>query len=194
MLRPEDRGELRDRAVSAWNAATRVRAASMGLKSESRDAREASRTLRSVALSLRDDVVDRVNRILDAQAHAGEVTAYGVGLVTAGRLQHVGELHHALHRRLPQVLSARDPAVAVGLAIVTQPDVALVADDDALPAITGLDAALLIQQCAPNAAVLLFTSDRHADARAREVGIATSEPLFSTGEVQSLVDDLVPWS
>lgn len=193
MLRPEDRGGLRDRAVEAWNAATRARQVSSGLQSDSRQVREASQTLRAVAQSLRGDVVDRVNRILDAQAHAGEVTAYGVGLVTAGRLQHVGELHHALHQRLPQVLSARDPAVAVGLAIVTQPDVALVADDDALPVITGLDAALLIKQCAPNASVMLFTSDRDADIRAHEVGIATSEPLFSTGELQSLVDELVPW-
>jgi hypothetical protein len=192
MLRPEDRGELRDRAVAAWSAATTVRQASSGLQSRSREIRGEAQTLRTVARSLRGDDVDRVNRILDVQAHAGEVTAYGVGLVTAGRLQHVGELHHALHQRLPQVLSARDPAVAVGLAIVTQPDVALVADDEALPAMSGLDAAFLIQQCAPNASVMLFTSDREADARARHAGIATSEPLFSTGELQSLVDELVP--
>lgn len=194
MLRPEDRGELRDRAVAAWNAATHAQRTSAGLQSDARQAREASQTLRAVAQSLRGDLVDRVNRILDAQAHAGEVTAYGVGLVTAGRLQHVGELHHALHQRLPQVLSARDPAVAVGLAIVTQPDVALVADDDATPVISGLDAAVLIKQCAPNASVMLFTSDRDADARAREVGIATCDPLVSAEDLQSLVDELVPWA
>jgi hypothetical protein len=194
MLRPEDRGELRDRAVAAWNAATREMEISAHLQHHSREVRQTAETLRAVARSLRVDVLDRVHRILDAQAHAGEVTAYGVGLVTAGRLQHVGELHHALHQRLPQVLSARDPAVALGLAIVTQPDVALVADDDSLPAISGLDAALLIHQCAPNASVLLFTNDRQTDSRARDVGIATSAPLLSTEELQSVVDELVPWA
>lgn len=194
MLRPEDRGELRQRAVTAWKTATAAVEISTSLRNDAREACDTSQILRSVARALRGDVIDRVDRILEAQAHAGEVTAYGVGLVTAGRLQHVGELHHALHQRLPQVLSARDPAVAVGLAIVTQPDVALVADDDALPLISGLDAALLIQQCAPSASVMLFTRDGDADARARDAGIVTSEPLFSPEELQSVVDELVPWS
>ena len=193
MLRPEDRGDLRQRAVSAWKAATTAIERSTDLQKDAQDVRETSQILRTVSQSLRADLIDRVDRILDAQAHAGDVTAYGVGLVTAGRLQHVGELHHALHQRLPQVLSARDPAVAVGLAIVTQPDVALVADD-ALPLITGLEAALLIQQCAPSAAVMLFTRDGEADARARDAGIMTSEPFFSPDGLQSVVDELVPWS
>ena len=190
MLNPEERAGLRQRALRSWAQSTETVALARAISADAVRTQEVSVVLRSMARSIREEVIDRVSGVLEAPVPSAEGPEPGVGLVTAGRLQHVGELHHALSQRLPNVHSARDPALAVGLAILTQPDIALVADD-VLPLISGLDTACLIRWCAPEAAVVLFTSDPETDDRARHDGILTSQPLTSADALLATIDELV---
>ena len=82
--------------------------------------------------------------------------------------------------------AARDAGTALGLAIVNQPDVAVIDDD--LPIVGGLDAAFLVKTYAPASRVVLFTHDERALSTSDREGIATSEPVFVVDHILTAVD------
>lgn len=188
MLDPEKRYELRSRAIAAWSDAKRLSAEAAALQVTARDLRHDAASRRSARLQ--EPAVLRVDRIVEAPMNL-ELAGLreGLGLVVASRMSRVASLHEALHERLGRVWTARDPADAVGLAITTQPDVALVDDD--LPVMSGLDTAVLIRCYAPESSVLLFTDDEETVRVAALHEIAVSRPLFSPGAVLAALDRLV---
>ena len=110
----------------------------------------------------------------------------GVGMILASPIKRLVSLNDSLRQRVPLVWTARDPAGAVGIAIVQQPDLALVDDD--LPMMSGFDAACLIRSYAPKSRVVLFTDDRRSLERAAAEGVMTTGTDFSPQHLLQVVE------
>lgn len=175
--------------MAGWAQAKERMDAAEGLAREAREFSRQAAQLRAEAGYLRSAQVRRVDTVIGAQAPAAE-TGEGVGLVAAGRPDQLLELQDALSRRLREVWRAPDPAVAVGLAITMQPDLALIVDTD-LPIIGGLETARMIRLYAPRAGLLLLTGDAGVERMAHDSGIQTADPSLSPGELLATVDRLV---
>ena len=138
--------------------------------------------------------VRRSEEIVDEQGSDPRVTVHpGAGLVLARRISRVAVLHHALSEHLPKVWSARDPADAIGITTVRQPDITLVDDD--LTLMSAIDAAALIRAHAPGSRVVIFTRNQRTVARARRIGITTCGLDSSHDQVRAVVEaTLGSWS
>lgn len=185
LLTPEERIELQARAVATWEQAKTLATAAQGLVSDSRSIRQDASARRS-RLSADRVALHRVDLIIEARTHSELGDSSGVGLVIASRMTRMGGLHDSLQKRLPRVWAARDPAGALGLAIVNQPDLVLIDDD--LPMVSGLDAALILKMYTPRSEIVLFSDDQQSLGRAGEAGIRTSEADFSVDHVLSVID------
>ncbi|MDE3086382.1 MAG: hypothetical protein KGJ77_06415 [Acidobacteriota bacterium] len=93
----------------------------------------------------------------------------GAGLAASVNLPVLLRLQHTLGRQLGFVVGAHDAGTALGLAIATQPDVAVV--DARLDLATGADFALALPLYAPRTKTLLLTDDREMAAKAEVVGL-----------------------
>jgi CheY-like chemotaxis protein len=185
LLSPGERLELRARAIAGWENAKRLQSAAEGLVSDARHLRRDAAGIRAQGAT--HPAVLRVDRIIERRpADDQTVQTSGLGLVVASRISRMSALHDALHERLPQVWSARDPAGALGLTIVNQPDITVVDDD--LPVMTGLDMAVLIRSYAPASRVVLFTDDTGAARQAEMEGVATGRASFSVDDILAAID------
>lgn len=175
--------------MSGWAQAKRRMDAAEGLAREARELSRQASVLRTEAGYLRAAQVRRVDAVIGAESSVLD-TAEGVGLVAAGRPDQLRELQGALSQRLHEVWRAPDPAIAVGLAISTQPDLAVIVDTD-LPLIGGLDTARMIRFYAPRAGLLLLTGDTGVERLARDAGIQTADVSVSPKGLLAAVDRLV---
>ena len=188
LLTLAERTELQARAVAAWEQAKSLTTAAHGLVSDSRVLRHDVRAQRP-RLSADEVAIHRVDLIVEARKGSDLTARSGVGLVVASRMTRMGGLHDSLQKRLSRVWAARDPAGALGLAIVNQPDIVLVDDD--LPMVTGLDAALTIKTYTPRSEIVLFSDDNESLSQAGRAGLRTSQADFSVDHVLSVVDALL---
>jgi len=170
----DDRAWLRRRALRAWADARRLTAAASDLATETASTRAAARATRSSAHELRRRAVaTAIDRVLDETGrelvHPIEVGP--VALLALVDVELIHDLRSRVRREFEWVLAARDGATAVGLAMVAQPDVAIV--DHGLPLLSGFDVARGLEVYAPATGVLLMTGDADVDAAARTLGVRT---------------------
>lgn len=186
LLSAEERGQLRDRAIAFWEQAKALNQAAALLSSDAQALRSEAAALRRVRFRDDNAAVLRVDQILEGRFLGGPIRADGFGFALASRIHRIGALHEGLHRRFPVVWTARDPASALGITIMNQPDVALV--DDELPIMSGLEAIGLLTNYAPETRFVLFTSDERAEAEAKRKGIPIGSPDGSLEKIVSVID------
>lgn len=191
-MHPDVRDDLRARAVQAWQEAKDLSERAHQAVSASR-LRGESMLLRLAPESARASAVAKVDRIVtDRLAEVDLVAAgfgVGVGLVAAHQTHRLGALHDALHRRFDRVTAAGDGATAVGLAIMEQPDVAVIDGD--LAVMGGLETALVVRTYAPGTGILLITSEPDVDRWARTQGIVAQGPSADEAQLLTAIDELL---
>lgn len=186
LLSAEERIELRNRSIAAWERGKALHTAAEVFVSRAQTLRAEAQEIRSARCRADQAAVLRVDGLLEGRFLDGHVAANGVGLALATRISRIATFHEALHVRLPVVWTARDPASALGIAIMNQPDLGLV--DDELPRMAGLDVVELLRSYAPRTRFVLFSADDQTVERARLMDVATCEPDPSTPRLLSAID------
>jgi len=116
-----------------------------------------------------------------------EANGSGAGLVASNDLPTLLRLQNLLGERLSYVVGAHDAGTALGLAIATQPDVAIV--DVRLDLASGADVAFTLPAYAPRTKTLLLTEDDDLAAKAKVVGVETLPHCFSEQRLLSWITD-----
>jgi CheY-like chemotaxis protein len=188
MLSDDERDELRHRALTAWHDAKRLATVARELGETSADLTAEARELTSTWHELRPNLVRqrRVVRAIDDVLAGEDPPPYPrerrggrIGLLAMTDLGELVGVYQAAAKRRWRIVDAVDGATAIGVAMLTQPDCAVL--DANLPTLSGLEVADGLRHYAPRTAVLLLTGDGDIDARARHAGFPTlgkSAPLL----------------
>jgi CheY-like chemotaxis protein len=190
VLSPQERLELRKQALDLWALAQLLSSETERITRANPDPWTSAHA-RIDSRFLRESAVRRVKKAIDTAAALDRWAGShnGVGLVAAERIERVGWLHDAIQQRVTRVCAAGDGPTAVGLAIVEQPDVAIIDGD--LNIVDSLNTARAIRAYAPSTCVLLITSEPDVDREARADGIATQGPSASPERLLGALDALM---
>jgi hypothetical protein len=191
MIDALERERQRRRALFAWNDAKRLHQTAVGLGSsegergalDHHSANVMARHLR--AMSELEVLVDRAIRGEQATHAATEADSKGIALVASMQRPALLRLQEVVTSHLGYVVGATDVATAFGLAIATQPDIAVV--DGCLDLGRGADLVLTIPLYAPSTRSLLLTEDEDLMAKARILGVDVLPHDHSPGALLSWV-------
>jgi len=191
MIDAVERERLRRRALFAWDDAKRLQQSTLGLSSSNgesgaldhRSANVMARQLR--ARNELEILVDRAIRGHQAIHAATEADSKGIALVASMELSTLLRLQELVTSHLGYVVGATDAGTAFGLAMATQPDIAVV--DGNLDVGRGADLVLTLPLYAPCTRSLLLTEDLDLMAKARIVGVDVLPHEHSPGALLAWV-------
>jgi len=175
---------LRQQAMSAWEDAKRLKKEAVSLTAKAQDLLEAGRERRS-ARQLEALVDWSIRRTAVSDIGLATVRP-GAGLVASANVPTVTWIEDMARQRLGLVVGAQDAGTALGLAIASQPDIAIV--DERLDLGKGSDLVLVLPIYAPRTKALLLTDDREAAARVRLVGMEAMPRGFSERELSAWLE------
>jgi hypothetical protein len=121
-------------------------------------------------------LLDRVNQVVAESLERPQAAAGrpGVALIALHGSRLTRTVHDAVESRVGRVLGAADGPTALGLAIVHQPDVAVLGAD--LIEMNGRDTALVISMYAPRTRILLIGGHRWRLGPRAGAGISVVDP------------------
>ena len=197
MIDALSRERLRKQAKAAWEDAKRLHREAGDLITDSQQLlrmtedrrarfRDANWRDRRALTRNVEMLADRAIR-MDANNGAEHLTAKGTGLVASINLPTLVRLETLVGTRLGYVVGAQDAGTALGLAIATQPDIAVV--DSRLDVASGADLALTFPFFAPQTKALLLTDDPELTAKAALVGIDVLPRWFAEPALLSWVSE-----
>ena len=191
MIEAPERERLRQRALFAWDDAKRLHETALGFdSSEKKRGAPVHRSANVMARHLRargelEVLVDRAIRGAKATHAAREADSKGIALVASMELSALLRLEELVTSHLGYVVGATDAGTAFGLAIATQPDIAVV--DGSLDLGRGADLVFSLPLYAPCTRSLLLTADANLMAKARIVGVDVLPHEHSPGALLSWV-------
>jgi len=193
MLTNDERDGLRWRALQAWHEAKALTDASNSVVADALRITTASHTIRERArLARRREVVETVDGVVTRDDHASYPCSRNGGPLALLALSHaptVVSVYEVARRGRWRMVDALNGAVAVGVAMLTQPDCAVI--DGALAMVAGLDVANGLQLYAPRTAVLIMTGDSDIDTQARHEGFITIGKSAPAQDIVDAMDSLV---
>lgn len=201
-IRPYERDLLRAQALVTW-------AQSQDLRRRAALARQHAEEVQwraEAALEHSEEIIRRTARLLDAPGRTAvsllvdrTIRGWGangqrstldqtVGLVAAGEMTELIRLKALCGSRLRHVVGASDVGTALGLAIVTQPDLAVF--DTRLELGSGVDLAMVLPLYAPRTRTLVLTDDPRQLANAEVVGLDAEHRHPSASALVSWIGEL----
>jgi len=198
MLSDDERDELRHRALLAWHDAKRLAADAGELAAAAASLTGHASELISTLNGMQPNPVRqrRVVRAIDDVLAADDPRPYprerrhgSLGLLAMTDLGGMVAVYQAATKRSWRIVDAVDGATAVGVAMLTQPDCAVL--DSNLPTLAGLEVADGIRHYAPHTAVLVLTRDGDIDAQARHAGHVTIGKSASLLDIITTMEQLV---
>ena len=187
MIDVSTRALLRQRALTAWERSKRLRPDTEALHLQARETlkyvqeRRARRAADRYSTHL-EVLVDRAIR----WSRQNPAAATGLrGLAASINLPRLVQLEEAMRNWTPFLVGAGDAGTALGLAIATQPDVAII--DDRLDIATGADLILTLPTYAPETTALLLTDDADAATDVRLAGFDMQARDFSEPALSSWI-------
>lgn len=211
MIDPSAREMLRNQALAAWDLVTTLQRDAVRLTAEaevvthlSQEQRAshgaqpgaAAETFGSPVAGLFPDNVssdhpsatgefnylaDQAIRRWTPMSEDREAGDGGVGLVASRNHPILVHLEQIARSRLVFVVRAHDAGTALGLAISTQPDIAII--DARLDLAHGADLVVALPRYAPRTKTLLLTSNAAQAAKVRPVGVDILSPRASRAEL-----------
>jgi CheY-like chemotaxis protein len=112
-----------------------------------------------------------------------------LALLAMTELGGVMSVYEAARKRSWRIVDATNGAQAVGVAMLVQPDCALL--DANVATLSGLEVADGLHVYAPRTAVLVLTGDADVDAEARAAGFATLGKSAPLAEILTTMEQLV---
>jgi hypothetical protein len=138
----------------------------------------------SVNNSTLELLADRAIRSWRSHGRDEADPAGGVALAASARMSALIHVKHLLGTRVNRVAGASDAGTALGLVIVTQPDLAII--DESLELAKGTDLAVVLPLYAPQTRALVLTDDPARSRELRAIG-------FDVEGVDADDDSLLDW-